>query len=70
MFPLQLNKDPKKDGSETPLCPPGNRSPSVLGMNDEIFILGKDNHSIFVDTSGSPANYKQMKWDSIPRDLG
>lgn len=66
----QLNRDSKKDESRTPLCPPGNRQPSVLNMNDEIFILGKDNHSIYVDTNGNPASLKQMKWDSVPRDLG
>lgn len=64
-----LNKDSKKDEAQTPLCPPGNRSPSVLQMNEEIFILGKDNHSIFIDTNGNPASLKQMKWDTVPRDL-
>lgn len=64
-----LNKDSKKDDSLTALCPPGNRVPSVREMNDELFILGKDNHSIFVDTLGKPGSLKQMKWDTIPHDL-
>lgn len=64
-----LNRDSKKDNSQTPLCPPGNRPPSVLEMNDEIFILGKDNSSIFVGTDGEAASLKQMKWESVPKDL-
>ncbi|KAK3931419.1 Vam6/Vps39-like protein [Frankliniella fusca] len=64
-----LNRDFKKDDWQQPLCPPGNRAPSVLGMNDENFILGKDNSSIFVKTNGEAASLKPMKWDSVPKDL-
>ncbi|KAJ1528436.1 hypothetical protein ONE63_006848 [Megalurothrips usitatus] len=64
-----LNRDPKIDDIQRPLFPPGNRAPSVLDMNDEIFILGRDNHSVFVNAKGDPASLKQLKWESVPRDL-
>lgn len=44
--------------------------PSITKLGDEVFAVGKDSQTIFVNTNGDPSLKYAVKWPEAPTALG
>lgn len=62
---FDLNDKPKE------LFPTGKSpEPSVTKLSDNSFLLGKDSHSIVMDTKGELIQHNPIKWPDTPSVIG
>ena len=44
--------------------------PSITKLGDDVFALGKDSQSIFINTNGDPTLKYAVKWPEVPATVG
>lgn len=67
MLLLQLTGEPKE---LFPTSSNKSSEPCIVKLSENIMALGRENHSVLVNTEGNAENTKAIKWSDVPTALG